>query len=49
MSDPIIYHKGCANRVEVAIVESQEILILVCQTLDDVCFTFREIPDISLY
>lgn len=49
MGDPIIDHKGCANRVEVAIVESQEVLILVGQTLDDVCFTFREIPYIPLY
>ena len=49
MGDPIIDHKRCANRVEVAIVESQEILILVCQTLDDVCFTFWKIPDVPLY
>ena len=49
MGDPIIDHKGCAHRVEVAIVESQKILVLVCKTLDDMCLTFRKIPDIALY
>ena len=47
MQEPVIYHECCAQFVEISVVEGEEVLVLVVQTLDRVRLAFGEVPDVA--
>ena len=47
MRQPVVNVEGSARGLEVAVVKGKEVLVVVVEALQSVCFSLREIPDIT--